>query len=499
MVTKRSFPWVLRTVLLLGLGLLLAACAQAASPVAPTAPPTGAAPPEPTLPPEPAGDPVRGGLLYDQWWVVPGSEDEMGEEAHEAQGPTTDNPLWSTQSTNTRSGADTWRCKECHGWDYQGVEGAYGSGSHFTGFPGVFGAQDLSTIDVVAILKGSTNPDHDFSGVMEEQDLTDLALFVTQTLIDDASLVNADGSSRGETVAGEDRYGEVCTYCHGPDGNAINFASLEEPEFLGHVAADNPWEFVHKVRFGQPGWPMPSGISNEWTEEDFANVLAYAQTFPTTPAVSGGGPLYDAWWEAIGSEAPEGDQPLWATQTTNTRTGADTWRCKECHGWDYQGAEGAYGSGSHLTGFPGVWSAASLAVEELTAWLTGGQNPDHDFSPYLNEAQVAAVVAFLREETFDSAAYINPDGSVNGDAARGKVKFEKTCAACHGIDGMEMNFGSPEEPEFVGTVAFDNPWEFLHKDAFGHPGAPMPAGLALGYTLEDLANLLAYAQTLPTK
>jgi len=237
---------------------------------------------------------------------------------------------------------------------------------------------------------------------------------------------------------------------------------------------------------------------------------------PTSPPEPAGDPirgglLYDTWWVVLASEGemaeheegvaqgPKTDHPLWATQTTNTRTGADTWRCKECHGWDYQGAEGAYGSGSHLTGFPGVWSAASLAVEELTAWLTGGQNPDHDFSPYLNEAQVAAVVAFLREETFDSAAYINPDGSVNGDAARGKVKFEKTCAACHGIDGMEMNFGSPEEPEFVGTVAFDNPWEFLHKDAFGHPGAPMPAGLALGYTLEDLANLLAYAQTLPTK
>jgi len=38
-------------------------------------------------------------------------------------------PLWATQSSNTRSGKDTWRCKECHGWDYMGVDGAYGSGS----------------------------------------------------------------------------------------------------------------------------------------------------------------------------------------------------------------------------------------------------------------------------------------------------------------------------------------------------------------------------------
>ena len=344
MKAKRLHSWLLRTGLLLA--LVLVGCGPQEAP--PTAVPelTEAGP---TSPPEPAGDPIRGGLLYDMWWVVLASEGEMGEheagEAHEAPGPETDHPLWATQTTNTRSGAETWRCKECHGWDYQGAEGAYGSGSHFTGFPGVFGVRDLPTVEVLAILKGSTNPDHDFSDVMDDQALTDLALLITQALIDDAELVNADGSSKGEAGAGQDRFDEVCTYCHGPEGNAINFDSLEEPEFLGHVAADNPWEFLHKIRFGQPGWPMPSGIRNEWTTEDFANVLAYAQTFPTTAAVSGGGPLYDKWWEAVGVESPQGDQPLWATQTTNTRSGEDTWRCKECHGWDYQGAEGVYGSG----------------------------------------------------------------------------------------------------------------------------------------------------------
>ena len=500
MNARGSPAWIWKTGLLLGLAVVLVGCAAQETPP-PTSEPTEASSPAPTSPPEPAGDPVRGGLLYDTWWVVLESEEEMGaheeEEAHEAQGPETDHPLWDRQTTNTRSGSETWRCKECHGWDYKGAEGAYGSGSHFTGFPGVFGARDLPTVDVVAILKGNTNPDHDFSAVMDDQALTDLALFTTQ--VDDVDFINDDGSARGEAGAGEARFGEVCTYCHGPDGNAINFDTLEEPEFLGHVAADNPWEFLHKMRFGQPGWPMPSGIRNEWTDEDFANVIAYAQTFPTTPAVSGGGPLYDKWWEAVGAEAPEGDQPLWTTQTTNTRSGEDTWRCKECHGWDYKGAEGAYGSGSHVTGFPGVLPSASLSFDDLMGRLTGGQNPGHDFSPYLSELQLAALVAFLQEETFDSSPYINPDGTVNGDAARGRVKFERTCAACHGLDGAEMNFGSMEEPEYVGTVAVENPWEFLHKDAFGHPGVPMPAGLALGFTLEDLANLLAYAQTLPTK
>jgi thiosulfate dehydrogenase len=52
--------------------------------------------------------------------------------------------------------------------------------------------------------------------------------------------------------------------------------------------------------------------------------------------------LYDSWWTVTGTDRPTTDQPLWQTQTTNTRTGADTWRCKECHGWDYQGKDGAY-------------------------------------------------------------------------------------------------------------------------------------------------------------
>jgi thiosulfate dehydrogenase len=465
---------------------VLASCTTPA--VAPTAAPAATTEPTAVTVPELSGDPVRGGLLYDTWWEVT-----------EADKPTTDQALWKTQTSNTGTGADTWRCKECHGWDYKGVDGAYGSGSHKTGFVGILAAKDKPAAELLAALKGSTNPDHDFSTVLDEQDMTDLALFMAQAQIDTTSLINDDKSSKGDVTQGKDKFESVCTNCHGPQGNAINFGNIEEPELVAHVAADNPWEFVHKVRFGQPGWPMPSAISNEWTDQDVANVLAYAQTLSQDPGVSGGGPLYDKWWEVTGADEPTTDQPLWKTQTTNTLTGADTWRCKECHGWDYKGVDGAYGSGSHQTGFKGILSSASLSAEELTAWLTGKTNPDHDYSQVLNEAQIAALVTFTQEELADTAAVINSDKTVKGDPARGKVKFENTCAACHGLDGKKLNFGDDAEPEYVGTIAVDNPWEFIHKASFGQPGEPMPAGVALGWSLEDLANLLAYAQTLPTK
>jgi hypothetical protein len=114
------------------------------------------------------GDVVTGGLLYDKWWAVTGIDE-----------PSVDNPMWGRQTTNERSGKDTWRCKECHGWDYMGAEGAYGSGSHSTGFPGVFNAQSKPFEDLVAQISGQVDPEHDFS-VMGEQAMADLAAFIQE-------------------------------------------------------------------------------------------------------------------------------------------------------------------------------------------------------------------------------------------------------------------------------------------------------------------------------
>jgi thiosulfate dehydrogenase len=198
-------------------------------------------------------------------------------------------------------------------------------------------------------------------------------------------------------------------------------------------------------------------------------------------------------------DAPTDDQPLWATQSTNTRSGADTWRCKECHGWDYKGVDGAYGSGSHQTGFPGVLDAVSMSTEELLAWLDGSTNSDHDFSGVMDEVALNALATFIQTETTDTSPFINADKTVNGDPASGKALYDGTCASCHGVDGKKINFASEEEPEYVGTLAADNPWEFFHKASLGQPDAPMPVGRALGWSLEDIADLTAFAQTLPTE
>jgi thiosulfate dehydrogenase len=60
-----------------------------------------------------------------------------------------------------------------------------------------------------------------------------------------------------------------------------------------------------------------------------------------------------------------------------------------------------------------------------------------------------------------------------------------------------MNFKTPEKPEYIGTVAQKNPWEFMHKARYGQPGVPMISLITL--PIEAIADILAYAQTLPAK
>jgi thiosulfate dehydrogenase len=230
-----------------------------------------------------------------------------------------------------------------------------------------------------------------------------------------------------------------------------------------------------------------------------------------------GGKLYDKWWVAtIGTDLPEQDHPLWKDQNTNKRHGSSTWRCKECHGWDYLGKDGAYGAGSHKTGFQGILSVKEQPDENVVAILLGSTNPDHDFSAFMDYDSIYDLSVFIQEGVIDYRSYINYESKkpLEADFQNGKAIYEKVCAVkCHGAEGKAQNFATEEDPEYIGTVANDNPWEFVHKVRFSHPKKIMPAlriklklednikdmpsGIEEGYTIDDIMDLLEYSQSLP--
>lgn len=213
-----------------------------------------------------------------------------------------------------------------------------------------------------------------------------------------------------------------------------------------------------------------------------------------------GAMLYDKWYAEIGADAPPGDMPLWERQTTNTRSGPDTWRCVTCHGWDYQGKDGAYRAGSNFTGFPGVYSAGKQkTADEIIAQLDGTRDPAHDFSPFLTTSQLNDLAQFITSGLVDDSLFIDPVSLkvLGGDSARGKQLYDGSCASCHGEDGTALKFRLEGLDATLGTLAAVDPWRFLHKTRFGTPGTDMVIGYTLGWTAQDGRDVLLYTQSLP--
>ncbi len=221
-----------------------------------------------------------------------------------------------------------------------------------------------------------------------------------------------------------------------------------------------------------------------------------------------GGLLYDKWWSEAGLSAPTEDHPLWATrpdQDSNTRTGADTWRCKECHGWDYKGVDGAYGSGSHRTGFAGIFGVTDATIRAKFAQASSAQNvfdtikTDHSYGTVLSDEDILDLTKFVFEGQLDTDDIIDGNDAFIGVAATGQTSYDSTCAVCHGADGLTPPPGADAGfDDFPGAVATANPWEMQHKISFGQPDTLMPAQLD-DLTVEEIGDLGAYLQTLPTQ
>ena len=216
---------------------------------------------------------AEGGRLYDKWWAE-----------YNLKKPNTTHPAYP--ATGQKDGSSTWRCKECHGWDYKGLAGAYSKGSHFTGIKGITGLRTEDSAKIVQILKDSN---HQYDRVMNDYGLLRLAAFVSHDKVDISSYLDP---STKKIIAnannGRPIYEQWCKNCHGKEGRKINFKDDTNPEYIGTVAVKNPWEAMHKLRYGHPGAfvrmmmmrkPMPH-MYDKITFEEQLDLLAYLQTLP---------------------------------------------------------------------------------------------------------------------------------------------------------------------------------------------------------------------------
>ena len=212
---------------------------------------------------------------------------------------------------------------------------------------------------------------------------------------------------------------------------------------------------------------------------------------PETANAARGALLYDQWWSETGAPAPSSTHPAYPA-APGTQTGSTTWRCAECHGWDYAGASGAYAAGAHRTGVRGVLESAKSPPQVLFDAIQGLGTP-HDFGAKLRPADVWDLVAFVKTGATDTRPWICPTGAAKGDARTGGPLFTASCAGCHGADGKAFEL---EGGKGLGELARIDPWRTLHAIRWGVAGSAMPSMWAEGLSDAAQSDLLAYAQSL---
>jgi len=238
--------------------------------------------------------------------------------------------------------------------------------------------------------------------------------------------------------------------------------------------------------------PRTAAVAHEGGESDEQKVgIRVTETW----MIRHGGRIYAGWADELDHDALTTTHP--AYPAVGKKKGAETWRCKECHGWDYRGVNGAYGSGSHYTGIKGIDGMRGADPEKVMAVI---RDKTHRYSEdMIPDKDLEALALFVSWGQVQMDRLIDPKTKrAYGDVRHGAEIFQTTCAVCHGLNGTLINFADKEgEVEYIGTVANANPWETLHNIRFGHAGDAM-IGL-IAFPVQDQVDALSYAQTLPVK
>ena len=206
----------------------------------------------------------------------------------------------------------------------------------------------------------------------------------------------------------------------------------------------------------------------------------------TESAIARGARLYDKHFAENKTTEPAADHSAYPNKGGKYGKEA-SWRCKECHGWDYQGKDGAYSKGGHATGIKGVRAFAGKDPASIVAVI---KNPTHGYTDkQLSAKDMNDLALFIAKGQVDMSKYIDASKKVKGDPAKGEAYFNTLCAGCHGTDGKKI-----KDAPALASLA-DNPYEMLHKVLNGQPSEAMPALRALD--IQVSVDIVSYLPQLP--
>jgi mono/diheme cytochrome c family protein/rhodanese-related sulfurtransferase len=164
--------------------------------------------------------------------------------------------------------------------------------------------------------------------------------------------------------------------------------------------------------------------------------------------------------------------------------------CALCHGVDANGY-----AADHAPSLVSATFLESATDEQIARGMREGR-PGTAMASYaknaggpLDEADIAAIVAFLRDKGPPRIRL--PPGAVSGDAARGEVVYDTRCKTCHGTRTDAATAVHLGNRSFLQNVTDG----FLqHAIVHGRPGTPMPAFAGI-LRSDEIDNVVAFLRS----
>lgn len=201
-----------------------------------------------------------------------------------------------------------------------------------------------------------------------------------------------------------------------------------------------------------------------------------------------GARIYDDFFIELDA-APPGPNPLVALGTGATLADADSWRCSQCHGFDYEGGVLTFNNGAtnNLLELRDVRNrdeefVFNLLLTGFDAWDGAGVVNVHNYSGLLSEQAIVDVSDFVVNEIFDTHEFVRaPSSGALGDMDEGMAIYNSmqtgivpplvrvdgsnfNCVDCHGADARSGTAAID-----IVAVAWEDPFRFLHRTLFGSP------------------------------
>jgi len=233
---------------------------------------------------------TNGGILYDKFWAEESNFDQT-----------------NTNIPAFKAKGDFFRCKQCHGWDGLGNQGAYINRAPKANRPRVTGfniyqyaqanepnvifdmlnktagrramSYDLSTYDPATnFTEGDKMPD--FSKILTIHQIWDIVKFLKTGMMDVTKLYDAtytgayptgkavfsNVGTDGDATAGLAYYNAGCKMCHGTDGTTIPDLDATPGMTAGKFVRKKSNEAQHKIHYGQLGSIMAGKFAITPTE-----------------------------------------------------------------------------------------------------------------------------------------------------------------------------------------------------------------------------------------